>query len=47
MKTEEMMRKAREEQVQSKEHFQAVQAQRERAEFERVLKLVWNVGINI
>ena len=34
----EMMRKARTEQIQSKSHFMAVQAQRERLEFERVLQ---------
>jgi len=34
----EMMKRARTEQIQSKEHFMAVQAQRERLEFERVLK---------
>jgi len=33
-----MMKKARTEQIQSKEHFMAVQAQRERVEFERVLQ---------
>lgn len=32
------MKKARTEQIQSKEHFMAVQAQRERMEFERVLR---------
>ena len=36
--TEEMLRKAREDQVKNKEHFLAVQAGRDRAEFERVLK---------
>ncbi|KAI8480465.1 cilia- and flagella-associated protein 45-like [Branchiostoma floridae x Branchiostoma belcheri] len=35
---EEMLKKAREDQVMSKEHFLAVQAQRERSEFERVLR---------
>lgn len=35
---EEVMRKARTEQIQGKEHFMAVQAQRERVEFERVLR---------
>lgn len=33
-----MLRKARLEQVAQKEHFLAVQAQRNRAEFERVLR---------
>lgn len=32
------MKAARTEQIQSKEHFMAVQAQRERMEFERVLR---------
>ena len=36
--TEQMLKIAREEQVQNKEHFLAVQAKRERHEFERVLK---------
>ncbi|CAK8698512.1 unnamed protein product [Clavelina lepadiformis] len=36
--TDEVMKRARTEQIQSKEHFMAVQAQRERLEFERVLK---------
>ena len=36
--TEEMLRRAREDQVKNKEHFLAVQAARDRAEFERVLK---------
>lgn len=36
--TEEMLRAAREVQVRNKEHFLAVQAARDRAEFERVLK---------
>jgi len=36
--TELMLKEAREVQVQNKEHFLAVQAQRERAEFERVLR---------
>ncbi|XP_072165777.1 cilia- and flagella-associated protein 45-like [Diadema setosum] len=36
--TEQMLKEAREVQVQNKEHFLAVQAQRERAEFERVLR---------
>ncbi|XP_030834284.1 cilia- and flagella-associated protein 45 [Strongylocentrotus purpuratus] len=36
--TEFMLKEAREVQVQNKEHFLAVQAQRERAEFERVLR---------
>ena len=40
MIADEMMKKARTEQVQSKEHFMAVQAQRERLEFERVLTYV-------
>ena len=35
--TEEMLRNARAEQVRNKEHFLAVQAQRDRTEFERVL----------
>ena len=33
-----MLRRAREDQVKNKEHFLAVQAARDRAEFERVLK---------
>lgn len=37
VQADDMMKKARTEQVQSKEHFMAVQAQRERLEFERVL----------
>lgn len=36
--TEEMLRRAREDQVKNKEHFLAVQAGRDRAEFERVLR---------
>lgn len=36
--TDSMLRVARDEQIRSKEHFLAVQAQRDRAEFERVLK---------
>lgn len=36
--TEQMLKIAREVQVQNKEHFLAVQAKRERHEFERVLK---------
>ena len=36
--TEEMLRIARRQQVEQKEHFLAVQAQRDRTEFERVLK---------
>ena len=36
-RTEEMLKNAREEQVRNKEHFLAVQAARDRAEFERVL----------
>lgn len=36
--TERNLCDAREEQVRNKEHFLAVQAQRERTEFERVLK---------
>ena len=35
-----MLRAAREDQVKNKEHFLAVQAARDRAEFERVLKWV-------
>ena len=49
---DEMMKKARTEQINSKEHFMAVQAQRERVEFERVLKCVsarasyiWNENV--
>ncbi|XP_020602402.1 cilia- and flagella-associated protein 45-like [Orbicella faveolata] len=38
-RTEEMLRAAREDQVKNKEHFLAVQAARDRAEFERVLKV--------
>lgn len=37
--TEEMLRAAREVQVRNKDHFLAVQAARDRAEFERVLKV--------
>ena len=33
-----MLREARKDQVRNKEHFLAVQAARDRAEFERVLK---------
>jgi hypothetical protein len=36
--TEQELKEAREHQVQNKEHFLAVQAQQDRAEFERVLK---------
>ena len=36
--TEDMLRTARRQQVDQKEHFLAVQAQRDRTEFERVLK---------
>ena len=36
--TEKMLRGAREDQVKNKEHFLAVQAGRDRAEFERVLR---------
>ena len=36
--TEQMLISARQQQVQNKEHGLAVQAQRDRAEFERVLK---------
>ena len=38
--TEEMLKMARQEQVYDKEHFLAVQAARDRAEFERVLRYV-------
>ena len=38
MKTEAMLKTARENQVKNKEHFLAVQAARDRVEFERVLK---------
>ena len=37
---ERNLRNARQEQISNKEHFLAVQAKRERAEFERVLKYV-------
>lgn len=37
-RTEELLRAARGDQVKNKEHFLAVQAARDRAEFERVLK---------
>jgi len=37
MRTEAMLKAAREDQVKNKEHFLAVQAARDRAEFERVL----------
>ena len=37
---ESNLREARKEQIQNKEHFLVVQAARDRAEFERVLKLV-------
>lgn len=36
--TEMMLKNAREQQIRNKEHFLAVQAQRDRSEFERVLK---------
>lgn len=36
--TEASLRKAREEQIKHRDHFMAVEAQRDRAEFERVLK---------
>lgn len=36
--TEDMLKKAREDQVMHKEHFLAVQAQRDRAQFEKILK---------
>ena len=36
--TEDMLKKARENQITHKEHFLAVQAQRDRAQFERILK---------
>lgn len=38
--TEAMLIQARSNQMSQKEHFMAVQAQRERAEFERVLRFV-------
>ena len=38
--TEHMLITARQEQIQHKEHFLAVQAQRDREEFERVLRSV-------
>jgi hypothetical protein len=38
--TESMLKQARAQQMSQKEHFLAVQAQRERADFERVLKYV-------
>ena len=38
--TEQMLIKARQDQIHHKEHFLAVQAQRDREEFERVLRLV-------
>nr|XP_002127322.1 cilia- and flagella-associated protein 45-like [Ciona intestinalis] len=38
IQADRVMKRARTEQIQSKEHFMAVQAQRERLEFERVLK---------
>jgi len=38
MKENEMMRRARQEQIEDKRHFMAVQAQSERAAFEKVLK---------
>ena len=38
--TEDMLIKARQDQIHHKEHFLAVQAQRDREEFERVLRLV-------
>ena len=38
--TESMLKRARAQQMSQKEHFLAVQAQRERADFERVLKYV-------
>ena len=36
--TEDMLKAARSQQMEQKEHFLAVQAQRERADFERVLR---------
>ena len=36
--TEAMLKMARTQQMEQKEHFLAVEAQRERAEFERVLR---------
>lgn len=36
--TEDMLKKAREDQIMHKEHFLAVQAQRDRTQFERILK---------
>lgn len=36
--TEDMLRRVREEQVMHKEHSLAVQAQRDRAQFEKILK---------
>jgi len=38
VETEAMLREAREQQMAQKEHFLAVEAQRERADFERVLR---------
>ena len=38
---EAILKKARAQQMDQKEHFLAVQAQRERSEFERVLKYVY------
>ena len=40
--TEAMLKQARAQQMSQKEHFLAVQAQRERADFERVLRFVEN-----
>ena len=45
--TNTSLREAREEQVHTKEHFCAVQAQRDREEFERVLGSVDALIINV
>ena len=42
--TERMLIEARQDQIHHKEHFLAVQAQRDREEFERVLRSVWGGG---
>jgi len=40
METEATLREARQQQMAQKEHFLAVEAQRERADFERVLRYI-------
>ena len=50
VETEAMLKQARSQQMDQKEHFLAVQAQRERADFERVLRynnFVWMFPLNV